>query len=227
VPVILSVPQVDVIPDEFDWVSAITGIGGFAAAIVAIWLARRAQRTADSAIADERRRVFELEILRELMRDLGDADFVGSVLRDPRILARYSFVLNLLSSRLPTWDRVIGSPDMPAVIEAVGLGDEYRSATEARRRANQERESSWPAFKELQERLVLDGDSSAAQPFYELERERNALLVAEQQAERSVDELLSAARVKLSERLVYDVNQAVLSRVEARRHNRLSWWYRV
>lgn len=229
-PVLLSVPQVDVRPDGFTWWNAIVGFGGLLAAVIAIVLARRAQRTADEAITDERRRVFELDTLRRLMRDLGDREFVRSVLVAPGTLARYSFELDLLSSRLPFWDHVIGLPAMPRVVEAVGLGDDYRSTTEARTLANQRRELLWPEFRELYERYFVDGDRSVGTRLTELDAERNALLETEQSADRRLPEILSAAEAKLAEKLAYDVHQAVLARVEARKHRRSlrdRWWYQV
>ncbi|MFF5079234.1 hypothetical protein ACFY36_19420 [Actinoplanes sp. NPDC000266] len=95
-----AAPEVDVVTDGFDWWNAIFGAGGTVAAFVAIVLARRAQKTADYAVTEERRRAFELEILRELMKDLDETSIAPDAFREPRKLKRYRLRLELLSTPL-------------------------------------------------------------------------------------------------------------------------------
>jgi hypothetical protein len=125
--VLLSVPQVDVVKDWLDYTNLVFGLGGFAAAIVAIILARHAQRSADTAITEERRRVFELDILRALMKDL-DEGLVGEVFTNPQALGRYRGRLSLLSSPLPFWERLMVQIDFYGVMQLIGLGAEFSTA---------------------------------------------------------------------------------------------------
>jgi hypothetical protein len=74
VSVLLSVPEVDVRPDGFDWWNAVVGTAGILIAITAIIIAIRADRRADKVLTEERRRVFELEVLRDLAGSVASAD---------------------------------------------------------------------------------------------------------------------------------------------------------
>jgi hypothetical protein len=254
--VLVSVPQVDVIPDGFDWANTFTGLGGFVAAVVAIILARRAQKTADSAITDERRRVFELEILRALMKDLDETNVVELVFAAPGELSRYKLRLELLSSTLPFWEEVMTLPDSAAVVAAVGLGPEYRTSVQAMENARLWRAASWPVQQALEQALTdrpgVRGRASGndmtqsyrrtlrdaglgdedrdtwTKHHQDLEKQRQALMDTESTAREDIEAIRSAAKARLAEKLAYDVRQLVLSRVEARQHERLSWWkYRI
>jgi hypothetical protein len=116
-----AVQQVDVIKDFWDWVALFAGLGGTVAAVVAIVLARRAQKTATSAVTAERRRVFELEILRDLMRDLDEGKLVGRVFERPTELRKYQHRLALLSSKLPFWMQMMDITSTRAVIDALSM----------------------------------------------------------------------------------------------------------
>jgi hypothetical protein len=117
--VYLSVPVVDVQPDGFDWWNAVVGTAGIVIAIVAIVIAIRTDRRADKVLTEERRRVFELEILRELARDL-DGGLAEKVFENPRTLETYELRLALLSSRLRYWDQVTGLANFGEVAAGVG-----------------------------------------------------------------------------------------------------------
>jgi hypothetical protein len=241
-----AIPQVDVVKDGFDWINLFVGLGGFVAALTAIVLARRAQRTADEAIADERRRVFELEVLRELLKDLRDTEVVGRTMREPNSLQQYRFQLDLLSSKLQFWERTMLQPDTDGVVDAVGLGVEFREARSAKQDAIDERGRTWTKFRAVEDAVGWPASAEAGlrragfgnevinkgtTEWFRLRAELQIRLAeltrTENLADAEMTTLMREASDRLREKLGDHVKQAIWSRVEARRHKRLSWWYRV
>jgi hypothetical protein len=238
-----DVPQVDVIPDGFDWFGAAMGLGGFVAAIVAIVLARRAQRSADTAIAEERRRVFELEILRDLAEDLDNSStaqlgLVDQLFRQPSDMKKYALRLDLLSDRMSFWDLVADLRDTEALIGAAGFGDQRRDALERERAANAQRAAVGEEFRVAQNRAHWPGDESLdaatrrdlADQAEKLNQQMIDLLNVENAARADADRALKHAKATVAEKLAYDVTQLILTRVEARSvHRNLfqRWWFGV
>lgn len=99
------VPQVDVVHDGFDWLALAFGAAGVIAAIIAIVIAVRAQRS----IADERRRQFELEILGRILADVEETDLFEDIEFKPHKLRRYSGRLQLIDDPMPYWTRVMSA----------------------------------------------------------------------------------------------------------------------
>lgn len=187
-------PQVDVIPDGFDWWNAIVGTAGVLIALVAIVIALSANKKADRAVVTERRRVFELEILRDLSEDLDMGLARKLVKENHRELRRYRLRLNLLSTRLESWDAVIAADSFAGVMAAGGV----------------------PEFEANERELAAAKDSDrrdARKRILELEN-RQRVLMAE-------------APGVLKRRLAWDVEQAVLARVEARPVRERPWWRRL
>ncbi|MEU7925076.1 hypothetical protein [Micromonospora sp. NPDC049107] len=98
-----AVQKVDVVHDWMDWVQLLVGVLG----VLALWLAYRAQREATRArqeIPAERRRQFELEILRGVLDDLDEKQVLHEVEFSPSRLQRYQHRLAPLpDSALPFW----------------------------------------------------------------------------------------------------------------------------
>ena len=224
-----AVPQVDVVTDGFDWWNAVVGGGGFFAAVVAIVLALRAQRAADTAVSDERRRVFELDILRELLKDVDESDLVEEVFRRPAALSRYDFRRQLLTVELQYWDKVVALDGSRSLIDDAGLGKEYAEASKAADETGVTLRSSSDDYRELRRRSVLDppADVAAAaelkRQFAAMTARRSALEAAEKEAHAEMERLARAARSRLGERLAYDVKQAALSLVGTRRTTKPTW----
>ncbi|MET7970525.1 hypothetical protein [Micromonospora sp. NPDC005305] len=98
-----AVQKVDVVHDWMDWVQLLFGVLG----ALALWFAYRAQKDATRArkeIPAERRRQFELEILRGLLDDLDEEQILHEVEFTPSRLQRYQHRLATLpDSTLPFW----------------------------------------------------------------------------------------------------------------------------
>ncbi|WP_143235040.1 hypothetical protein [Paractinoplanes atraurantiacus] len=231
------VPQVDVVPDGFDWWNGLSGTGGFVAAIVAIVIAVRAQRTADQAVTTERRRVFELELLRELAKDL-DNGLAERALKEPAVLRGYEFRLNLLSARLQSWDQLAAAGDFAEVMAAVGFenGGELQrrmaDLTIAKSRLPDLIESSRslinlmpasPSAIRLREQIAefVSDVPTQAQPEVwgmitgQLRELLAEVETAQPEAVRRRDEVVDRALAEVQRRLRWDVQQAILARVEA------------
>ncbi|BEL05645.1 hypothetical protein Q0Z83_038360 [Actinoplanes sichuanensis] len=210
-------PEVDVVKDWLDYTNLVVGLGGFTAALVAILLARRAQRSADVGITQERRRLFELEILRELMRDLDETKLVAEAYSNPRALKKYDLRLGLLTSRLSMWDAVMRSDGTATLLELAGLDARHRelkaigaelSKADAKILA---RDGEWTHDEAWQARTKVKND---------MQLNRSAL-----------GDLHAEGQVWLRDRLAWDVREAIQSRVRAGEQRRLSrserWWYSV
>jgi hypothetical protein len=122
------VPQVDVVPDGFDWANLFIGTGGLLIAVAAFLISLWVQRRSARSVIDERRRLFELDILRELATGLDDPSIAGSVFLNPHVLDRFALRLELLSERLPLWDQVLAVKNDLEVADLLGSGDDYRFA---------------------------------------------------------------------------------------------------
>lgn len=222
--ILAAVPQVDPINDWVDYVSAGAGVVGLVVAIVAIVLANRAQRTADRAVTDERRRMFELEILRDLTKDL-DEGLAQRVFDRPATLAEYRFRLSLLSSELSVWTRVMALPDPVDVMDFVGVR-ELANVEKARRQAEAESERIGADIYILNLQVQNDGRNADARIRLDKARRKDDVLAARASdlKEREL-ELRAAGNAELGKRLAYDVQQEIWARVEARRHApRRRWW---
>jgi hypothetical protein len=103
VPLHAEIPKVDVFPDGFDWSNLFIGLGGLAAAIVAIVIAVAAQ----ASIARERRRQFELEILRDILIEVEEGDLMEDVEFNPGKLRRYRRRLSLIENPPSYWTTVM------------------------------------------------------------------------------------------------------------------------
>lgn len=119
-----NIPQVDVIPDGFDVGNIVVGVLGALGTIAALIVAIRAQRDATKArisVGQERRRQFELEILREFLRDVDEKNLVAQVIGNADALGRYQERLNLLDEAdLPFWRRAMTTRDDRELMDAVG-----------------------------------------------------------------------------------------------------------
>jgi hypothetical protein len=104
--VILTAPlDVNVVHDWLDWVNLGVASVGILVAIVAIIIAIRAQRS----IADERRRQFELEILREILTEVEESDLLDDVEFKPGKLRRYQRRLMLIRNPPSYWVTVMSA----------------------------------------------------------------------------------------------------------------------
>ncbi|MGK5677575.1 hypothetical protein [Actinoplanes sp. URMC 104] len=131
-----AVPKVDVITDRFDWWNAGVGTAGVLIAIAAITIAIRADKKADRILAEERRRVFELEVLRELAKEV-DEGKLDTAAEHPSLIGEYRLRLRLLSNPPQFWidclDKdTVAMMDLLGRPEYRGLADAFRSL-EARR----------------------------------------------------------------------------------------------
>lgn len=236
-------PQVDVIPDGFDWanviiagISAVFGLGGFVAAIVAIVLARRAQRTADEAVTGERRRVFELEILRDLVTALDEGGVASEVYDRPLYLHRFGHRLSLLSARLPFWDQIMRLKDTGQVAQVVGVGDQYRvlmGAVSARKQDEEDVEKRLVAAWTRAGAPETSSDEQRAAAFEQVEklqREKEKIWDDQKTLDAKLRQVKGRGSQTLHTKLAYDIQQRILSNVEARRPHRTlfqRWWYGV
>ncbi len=119
--------DVNTVRDFWDWFGLAMGVVGALGAAVAIGFAAAAQRAATAARRDavnERRRLFELDVLRELVRDL-DANpqhYVEASFK-PGMLRRYRLQLDLIEGDLPYWRRLAELDWHGEVVEASGLSE--------------------------------------------------------------------------------------------------------
>jgi hypothetical protein len=94
-----AIPEVDPITDGFDYTSLAINSIAVLAAVIAIVIAVRAQ----GSIARERRRQFELEILRQILTDIEETDLLHEVEFKPGKLRRYQRRLLLLRDPPAFW----------------------------------------------------------------------------------------------------------------------------
>jgi hypothetical protein len=110
------------VPDGFDWWNAVVGTAGILIAVIAIIIAIRSDRRADKVLTEERRRVFELEILRELAQTV-DGGLARDLLWSPGKLEEYRLRLKMLSTRLGYWDEVLGFTTASQVLADVDAAE--------------------------------------------------------------------------------------------------------
>ena len=217
---LLSAPAlpVDVQDDRLDITVDIAGVVGAFAAVVAIWIARRAERKADETVTQERRRVFELEVLRDLMKELSDPGFIDEFFYTPDKLQRFEFQMSLLQSPPEFWVHLARLRRMEDVIHAVGLGVEYDAAVVKLERLNQE----MAVFEGGP--TVID-DAGETRPNVKFGK----LLTAMQRAEKRKDDVKALARDQATTKLAWDIQQGVHSNVLAGHQPRRTlyqrWWY--
>src|SRR4051794_6127248 len=73
--------------------------------------------------------VFELEIMRDLLRDVDETQLVSEAFDAPRTLTRYRHRISLLpKGELPFWRKVMDSQDGSELAALIGLGEEYINA---------------------------------------------------------------------------------------------------
>jgi hypothetical protein len=238
VPMLLAVIAVDPQNDWVDYLNLVlAGVGGFASAI-AIWIALRAERKADTAVTDERRRVFELEILRDLMKDV-DQGLAELVLSNLGYLQRYRFRLGLISAPMPFWQQVMDAQGYFGIMEALGF-DDFEAVDGRLTEAVEDR--NWLAsaiqlmpFLTQQGPEVLRNTSarigkwisdppsldSSGQEWVETTAPLTQVLAQLNeevpQLVKRRTEMRDAADPELVRRLAWDVEQLVLTRVEAPR----------
>jgi hypothetical protein len=109
--ILAAVPQVDVVKDWFDYLSLSVGTLGTIAAAVAIGFSVRAQKDstkARRAVSLERRRQFELEILRHVLDDVDEKRVLHEIEFSPSRLQRYEHRIELLPDDvLPYWRKAM------------------------------------------------------------------------------------------------------------------------
>jgi hypothetical protein len=225
---------------ETDWLDALDvlfGLAGSVVGVVAILIALDAKRTADRTVADERRRVFELEILRELMKEIGDPDTLRRLFSKPARLHAYDLQRSMLSSELSYWKNYAGLPDARAVIRATTMGVEWQSLDDELRENEKEFTRLRNVTLEADQRKWNAEDLGARDlDAEEVSAKAENLMVELQKARQEIDKEHSdverRAFVEFSERLTRDLTEAAQSQVEAGQQPRLSlwrrwWWYRV
>lgn len=96
---------------DLSTVANLADVAGAAGGVVAIFFGIRALlETSDvrGDAIDERRRLFELEILREILREVDDG-LLFEIGGEPRRLRRFTFRLGFLpTSEMPTWREMLG-----------------------------------------------------------------------------------------------------------------------
>lgn len=208
------------------------GLGGFAVAIVAVIIAVRAQKTADAAVSEERGRIFELEILRELLKDLDESGLPQLVLVRPKTLKNYRLRLKLLSTKLQFWEQVMELDSMSAILELIGLSYEYSTILEKGRA--QDREVAWLSNETArlsEQKIFLTPDSheideSISKRLLELQAKHDRSLESRDAAQQERMQITSKAEEELRDRLATDVEQAILARILARTQPKPTWWNR-
>ncbi|GIE28390.1 hypothetical protein Ait01nite_014350 [Actinoplanes italicus] len=213
---------VDPKDDLWDIIVDIGSITGAFAAVVAIVIALRAQRAADQAVGKERERVFELEILRELVKEIDEAELTRVAFSSPRYLKRFQLRLNQLSTRLESWDQVMALSDREAVIDWTGHGDQIRALDEAKARHREDLDAAKQRYVEsVTPGMSRDEFISAAQSFV-------GPVFAGRRSRASVEE---ESRRTFHDRLIRDLDQAIKARVLAGQRPPLTrwqrWWYGV
>jgi hypothetical protein len=157
-----AVPQVDVVHDGFDRLTLIFGAAGVVAAIVAIVIAVRAQRS----IADERRRQFELEILRQILAEVEDGNLLDEIEFKPGKVHRFRRRLMLIENPPPYWVTVMSAdwyadlvPDRLRRQEEVSV--EHAAAVN-KAMANPDNADLWAEVERHKEELAILADGVRA-----------------------------------------------------------------
>jgi hypothetical protein len=134
-----TVPQVDVLHDWLDYVNAGAAIVAIVIALIAQNSANNARREVAEEGAKERRRVFELGILSELVR-LVDDGFLNEIETYPHRLRQVDQRLDQLpEAELPYWRHLKTHRWRDEVSESAGFRDRIRRVNEAHSRLVQER----------------------------------------------------------------------------------------
>lgn len=196
----VAVQKVDVVHDWMDWVQLLFGVLG----VLAVWFAFRAQKDATRArraIPAERRRQFELEILRSLLDDLDENQILHQVELSPSRLQRYQHRLAPLpSSALPFWRQVMSVDWYDSLPDDSGFRARQKALSVSR--------------SEVVRRLRDDPDNTELKA----EADRQAAQISEA-AKQFADEI----RGRLLDELLATIKERV--EAEADQHHR--WWSRV
>ncbi|MFC0504205.1 hypothetical protein [Micromonospora costi] len=135
--------------DFWDWVTVgggvLFGLASVVVGILAVILARKANMAAEranaeaskarAAVAIERRRTFELEILRDLLEALDQPTWLGEVIEFRRSFeGTFGARLSLLPvDELPAWRAVVAIRKMEGLVDLVGRTAEDEEALEQNR----------------------------------------------------------------------------------------------
>jgi len=126
--ILAAVQDVNVLRDDWDWIFGGAGVIGALGAIVALLYAAKAQRDATWArleVVAERRRQFQLEVLREIAAGIDDG-FLYKIGEDPLRLRKFARRLELLPrSDLPTWRTVMDMRWQDEVSEHMGFKEPW------------------------------------------------------------------------------------------------------
>jgi hypothetical protein len=160
--VVIAVQDVNVIRDAWDWAALAAGVVGSVAALIAIWFAVRAQRDATAArreVGVERRRQFEVEVLRGLLDDVDAGGLEAHVAADnPGWVNRYQHRLAMLSDEaLPFWRTVMVLGWRDEVIEQFRYTQRFDETDTALRAAQRSADAD-----EVQRLTVQRADNRAA-----------------------------------------------------------------
>jgi hypothetical protein len=100
-----EIPKVDVVPDVLDWINLGVGFAGLLAAVIAVKIATSTQ----AFMARERRRQFEIEVLRGILIDVEDSKILDDVEFDPARLRKYRRQLSLLREPPTYWMTILSA----------------------------------------------------------------------------------------------------------------------
>lgn len=227
---LLAAEPLPVKPEEdwLDYTNAVIAALAAVASLLAIVIALRAQRAANRTVADERKRTFEIDVLKGLMTELTAPGVIDQIWRAPAEMLRFDFQLSLLSDPLKFWSLAASAPDTESLIELVGHGEEYRTAAEKWQEINSERADTVPVYLQIQDQVLFEEgrDLDAEHAYARLEERISRLFHDELAAEQERGEAWVRARMRFGARLAWDVQQAVLSQVDAGRQEKLTWWKR-
>lgn len=126
--ILAAIPQVDPIKDTYDYVAFGAGIASMLFSVIAIFYAASAQRAARDArydLAAERRRVFELEVLRDLVQTVDKYNLIAAAIDNPTVLHQFTQRLTLLAgTELPFWRRAVRASWRNDLVEELGHKEE-------------------------------------------------------------------------------------------------------
>lgn len=109
----------DSIRDPWDWIILVGGLASVVVGILAVGLAAQANRAAKKAgseatkarqaIADERQRTFELEVLRDLLASADNVETIGDIINNRHLfIARHTGRLSMVPhDELPVWRQLL------------------------------------------------------------------------------------------------------------------------
>lgn len=125
--ILADVQDVNVVRDLWDWVGLVGGVAGGFGAAWAIWVSAQTKQD----IIDERRRQFQLDVLREIATSI-DNGFLYLIADDPEKLRQFARRLDLLpGADLPTWREMLTMrwPDDVAIY--MGFKDQQLAKSQA------------------------------------------------------------------------------------------------